>query len=463
MRPEIPEVNKRMDMQIRAGFAAFGEVNTPYEKLIEKHDGALRSLRLPNLLLTDAGIVIDDEDDASADAAIAKLKTADMDVLIVCVAGWIPTHAVIRVTDEFRHLPILLWGLCGWREGGRIVTTAEQAGTTAIRPTFEAMGYRFRYVYNSIGKPAPMERIYDFLLAAHAARALRHTRVGTMGYRDMRLYGTQFEGNSLRAVIGVEVEPMEMLEMVQLAEKASEEEISEGLAYIREHWRFEKACPEEVLRTGVAYALALTKKVRQRGWDALTLIDVDGMKRLLGFPPSMIFMLLAHWCDIPTTPENDVMGNVTQLMLKLLTGETPAYMEFYEFFENSVLIGVPDYVPENVVDGEQRVLPAAFGKLATSVLNVSRVRTGRVTCARLIYLNGRYKLHLFTGEAKRPPSWAEYGWDEPVPQLPSLELMLDCPVEEFAQKVSSQHALIAYGDHAERVRALCGLLGVEVF
>jgi len=452
-----------MDFTIKAGFAAFGEANTPYAKLVEKHDDALLQLRLKHLQIADAGIVIDDEDDASADAAIAKLKTADMDVLIVCVAGWVPSHAVIRVTDEFRHLPILLWGLCGWREGGRIVTTAEQAGTTALRAVFEAMGYRYRFVYNSIDEPLPIARIEDFLLAAHAARALRHARVGTMGYRDMRLYGTQFEGNSLRAQIGVEVEPMEMLEMVQLAETFSEAQIQEGLRYISENWRFEKPCPEDVLRTGVRYALALAKKVQSRGWDAITLIDVDGMKRLLGFPPSMIFMLLAHWCKIPTTPENDVMGNVTQIMLQLLTGEVPAYMEFYEFFKDSVLAGVPDYVPENVVEGEQTVLPAAFGKLATSVLNVSRVRTGRVTCARLVYLNGQYRMHLFTGLAETPPAWSEYGWDDPAPQLPSLLIRLDGSVAEFAEKVTSQHILIAYGDHAGRMTELCKLLGIAVF
>ena len=36
-----------------------------------------------------------------------------------------------------------------------------------------------------------------------------------MGYRDMLLYGTQYEGNSMRGQLGVEVEPYEMLEMVR--------------------------------------------------------------------------------------------------------------------------------------------------------------------------------------------------------------------------------------------------------
>ena len=97
---------------------------------------------------------------------------------------------------------VLLWGLCGWREGDRIVTTAEQAGTSALRPALEAMDYTFKYVYNVIDEPEPLEAIDTYIRAAFAAKRLRHARVGTMGYRDMLLYGTQYEGNSMRGQLG---------------------------------------------------------------------------------------------------------------------------------------------------------------------------------------------------------------------------------------------------------------------
>lgn len=445
----------------KIGFVCFGEVNTPFERLEIKHDAAINTLNNVSGNVYDAGIVIDDAAYATADAAIEKLSVADPDCLIICVAGWVPTHAVIRVTDAFRHLPMLLWGLCGWMEGDRMVTTADQAATAAIRPAFEVMHYRFKYLYNVIGKPEPIDKIEAFTNAAYTARRLRGARVGTMGYRDMLLYGTQFEGNSMRGKLGVEVEPFETLEMVQNIEKLDAQKVREGVAFVKENWKFEKACDDSILETGVKYALAIGKKIEERGYKAITLIDVDGMKKLLGFPPAMVFMLLEHYYSVLTVPENDIMGAVTQLIASGITGQTVPYLEYYEFFENSMLIGVPDFIPAAATDGNVRVLPTSFGLLSASLLNVSRVKTGLVTCMRLVYRDGAYYMHLYLADAKTPNPWEECGWTPPAPQLPSLEVIpKDCTVEEFAQKVSSQHVIVCYGDHREAVRDFCKLMNI---
>jgi L-fucose isomerase-like protein len=463
-RPNMNKATKEKDtMRNNVGFVCFGEVNTPYERLQLKHDGALLALDAINAEIIDAGIVIDDPAYKTADTAIARLKGQDMSSLILCVAGWIPTHAAIRVADEFRHVPMVLWGLCGWREGGRIITTAEQAGTTALRPAMEAMGYTFKYIYNIIDEPQPIGEIDTYIRAAYAVRKLRSARVGTMGYRDMLLYGTQFEGNSMRAQIGVEVEPFEMLEIVRAAECVDENKVAEQIGWIKANWKILKHCDDSVIEKGVRYALAIAGRAASRGYDALTLIDVDGMKKLLGFPPAIVFMLLERICGVCTTPENDVMGNVSQLMVRYLTGQAAHYMEYYEFFKDSMLIGVPDYVPVPAVDGDVELLPTAFGLLDASLLNVSKVKKGYVTCTRLYYLKGRYYMHLYTGEARRPPKWEEYGWAPPAPQLPSLEVFPDsCTVPEFARKVSSQHVIVCYGDESRAIEELCGLLGIEI-
>ena len=70
------------------GFVCFGEINTPFERLVIKHDEAQRSLAaLENAQVFDAGLVIDDDKYETADRAIQALKEHELDCIILCVAG----------------------------------------------------------------------------------------------------------------------------------------------------------------------------------------------------------------------------------------------------------------------------------------------------------------------------------------------------------------------------------------
>jgi L-fucose isomerase-like protein len=128
-------------------------------------------------------------------------------------------------------------------------------------------------------------------------------------------------------------------------------------------------------------------------------------------------------------PENDTLGAVTQLMLRSLTGQIAAYLEFYEFMDDRVLMGVPDFVPREVVDGKVTILPSRFGDFGEGLLNVSKVKTGQVTLARLTSSGDRYAMHVATGNAVTPRTWEECGWIPPAPPLPGLEVILDTPAE----------------------------------
>jgi len=392
---------------------------------------------------------------------VDALKGQDFDCLVVCIAGWIPTHAVVKVTEHFRHIPMVLWGLCGWMEGDRLVTTADQAGTTAIRKTFYDLGYTFKYVYDIIGLPSKTKTVYNYALAASAAKKLRHARSGMAGYRDMNLYGTQADGPSLKREIGPEIETFEMLEIEQRYQKITDDKKQDVIDRCMSKWNFLKAANPESMKKAAGYYLATKEICDERGYDAISLKDVDGMKKLLGFPPAPIFMLLADEEGLCTIPENDSLGNITQLMVKYLTGQCAFYLEFYEFFTDRVLAGVPDYVPAEVTDGGVTVMPAAFGELSEGILNVSKVKPGNVTMCRLTCIDGSYYMHMVTGEGITPRKWEEAGWTQPAPQLPGLEILLD-DVEDFAQKVMCQHYIISYGDNTEVITNLCDILGIEI-
>lgn len=446
---------------MKTAFVGFGEVNSPQELIKEMCIKAREEIKSLGAKVVTTDHVTDDPEGKDVRRALQELEGKSFDSLIICLAGWIPSHAVISITEAYKEKPILLWGLAGESKNGHVITPAPQAGTTALRKVFEDLGYAFKYVYNIIGKPAPLERIKSFLQAASAVENMRSTTVGMMGFRDMKLYNTLYEGLSLKNKIGTEIGYFEMLEMVGLSERVAQKEVDDLLSKIKKEWDFEKEADENFLKQGIRYYLAIKAIVEENGFDAVSLKDVDGMKKILSFPPAMIFMLLSDELNICTIPENDAMGAVTQLIVKQLTGQCAAYLEFYEFFENSVLLGVPDFVPGEVIEGRIKVKPAAFGNISGGLLNISTMKTGKLTLARLSNTGDRYTMHICIGEG-RLISWEEAGWDYPAPQLPSLEIFLEGEVEAFVQKISGQHYIIAYGDHTEALRDFCRLKGIAI-
>ena len=396
--------------------------------------------------------------------AIADLSRGDFDFLVVCVAGWIPTHTVIDVISHFKDKPMVVWGLTGHYQDGRLVTTAAQAGTTALRDPMDALGFAFKYIFDSVDSPyAGADKVLEFGKVARAAALLKHAKIGFMGYRDMTLYGTLADGASLRRIIGPDIEVFQMLEIVQMMEELDAADVTSVIEELRETWSFAQPVPDSALATGVQMYLAVMEKVKERGYEAVSLVDVDGVKKLLHFPPALPLLLLADMGGVASIPENDCLGSVTQLIVRYLTGQTGAYLEFYEFFKDALLMGVPDYVPTQIVDGPTTVLPwPGFGGLKDGILNISKVRTGEATICRLASRGDRYTMHIVHGEARAPRSWEEAGWEPPAPQLPSIEFVPDCTVDEFAQQVYGQHYILAYGDHTDGLANLCELLGIAV-
>ena len=254
-----------------------------------------------------------------------------------------------------------------------------------------------------------------------------------------------------------------MLEVVQLMEALDPDRVAGVVDEIRAEWTFEQPVPNSALETGVRMYLAVMEKVAERGYEAISLVDVDGVKKLLHFPPALPLLLLVDKGGVASIPENDGLGAVTQLIVRYLTEQVGAYLEFYEFFCDRLLMGVPDYVPSEIVAGPVRVLPwPGFGGLKDGILNVSKIRTGQATICRLASRGDQYTMHIVVGEAVAPRPWEEAGWEPPAPQLPSIEFIPECSVDEFAQKVFGQHYIIAYGDHRQALQDLSCLLGIRV-
>lgn len=443
--------------KIKAGFVGFGCSAYPREVIEKRSKEAKEGVK-------NKGIEVVYTDPVStlkeANRAIEDLSKEKIDFLILCIASWIESPMVMAVAREFSHKPILLWGLGGYTQNGSLISPASQAGTSSLREPFEAIGLKFKYIYDWPDSPMNLDKVESFAQVVQAVKKLAHARVGMMGYADMGLYVTMFDGLSLRGKIGPEVEVFDMLEITQKMQKVREEDISSLLEKMRQEWEFTSEVQDEILAKAARIYFAFKERIKEGGYEAISIKCVEGMKKYMNFPPCMILTLLAD--EIPAICEDDALGSVSQLIVKYLTEQPAPYVEMYEFMKDRILVGVCGFVPPGVVEGKVRVSGyGGWGGSSVGVMNVSQMRTGKVTLMRLFSRGDQYKMHILSGKGVAPRKWEELGWKPPAPHFPSLEVILDTPVEEFAQKVTSQHYLVAYGDHREKLEDLCKILNIE--
>jgi hypothetical protein len=79
--------------------------------------------------------------------------------------------------------------------------------------------------------------------------------------------------------------------------------VAKVVADLKDEWTFEEPVPNSVPEVGARMCLAVMGKVLERGYEAVSLVDVDGVKKLLHFPPAPPLLLQSRrWAAIFPQP-----------------------------------------------------------------------------------------------------------------------------------------------------------------
>lgn len=445
---------------VRVVMLHLGDQQYPQDQLgaaIERVRAGVRSL--PGVQLIACHTIMKDED---ADRAAEALGGIDCQAIICNFVSWHITPYAMRVLKNFRATPILVWGIGGRTdESGKLDSPAAAAAVTAIVPLLKEMGYKYEVICEKPDEELRLEDVQRFLRVAAAYEAVRNARIGLIGYADMGLYSCAYDKTLAFDKLGVDIEDYFSYEITAMMDAFSGEEVQRVVEEIKGEMAFENKIEDSVLAKVARLYLAMRGKREARGLDAISIKCVCGVTGQMGFNPCLAQSLLADK-DCCVICECDAYGMLTGIMLSRVTGQASAFVENYEVFDDSVLVGVCGFVPKDFVAGGQRIRSANLGEFNTGVSNVSKMKTGLVTYARLYQSEGRYKLFLALGEALPNPKWTESGWVEPTPDFPSVLLKPGMSVQDYLERVPGQHIVMVYGDWVREMKALCKLLDVEV-
>ena len=390
--------------------------------------------------------------------AIRELKNQPWDFLIVNVINWIDPRAATRLLYEFRNEPVVLYSKGGTTEGGTLVSPAAGAGSTALRFPMERWGMKFRYLFNGPDMPMDTAGIVRFGRAAQAVKRLRSARVGIVGFNDMGLYTTGFNVTSLRGATGVEVESVDMLQLDRRMAALDAATVKTELERVTVDWEYPLGKPPiETIEKSIRLYMATIDICREKNFSAISYKCVEGLPAHMGVVHSVPSALVAS-AGYPYVDEDDVGNLVAELMLKYLSGESVAFIEHYEHHPDWILLGVDGYMPLQMTVGKPQVKSIST-VLLQGLVFCTPMRTGRMTLACLSEDRSGYRMHIATGEAKKPPQWVEMG--VPLPSWPSVKLFPDTSVRSILDHVQSQHFAAVFGDFAGELKDLCYLLGIQ--
>jgi len=435
-----------------------GDAQYPQDRLAGAIDSVRKAVRsIPLADVVYEGTIMED---VSADKVANDVKALVFDAIIVNYVSWHITPYVMRTLIDHKDKPVLVWGIGGWVENGKLFAPAATAGTTAIIPALKEMGFKYMLVNEKPDEPRRVADVERFIRVAGAVKAVRHSRIGLFGYADMGLYSCAYNKTLAYRKLGVDIEDYLAYDMADKMASFSEEEVKAEMKNILANSRQFNEIPEKTLEKVTRLYLMMKEKRDGRHLDAVSIKCVYGVTQM-GFNPCLAQTLLADR-DTAVICECDAYGMLTGIIMQSVTGKQSGFVEHYEVFDDSILVGICGFIPRDFIEGDFTIRAANLGEFNYGISNVSKMKTGEVTYARLYETDGEYKLFLNKGEALPNPKWTEAGWCEPTPDFPSVLLKPGMDLQHYQETVPGQHIIIVYGDYVKDLELFCRFMGIEV-
>lgn len=176
------------------------------------------------------------------------------------------------------------------------------------------------------GDDALSARIGQTLRALSARMALEGARIGVVGGLAMTFYNMEVSSDRLLRQLGVWTEHVDMHRLTDLmaaqsdGDVATERAAMTGAATVR-------GVSDEQMDLTVRAALALRRIAVDGGYDALAVSDWPALQENPGMHPGAAFSWLEEQDGLPVASEGDILGAVTQLVAKALTGRVGCLLD----------------------------------------------------------------------------------------------------------------------------------------
>jgi L-fucose isomerase-like protein len=349
---------------------------------------------LPHAVFADEPAI----DDASLDRAIAGLRAAGCDALIVLQ----PTMGDGRLTPRLAQRwpdPIVLWAT-GENPDSDRVSACTLVGAHNVAALLRQIDHPFELV------SGPPE---DGATLAAVDRAVRVTAtVARLCRANVRLVGDHAPGfidlhvdpARLRRDVGVRMQRVALDALFDALSAVDDDDAKADMATQRD-WSRAGEISDDALLASSRYYLAIERMMDRDALDALALRCWPELPTQLGVWPYLAFVRLAETGRL-IAMEGDLDGAVTLLIGKLLGAGVGYISDWLEHDQGSITLWHQGEAPPQWCDPASLALDRHFNNDKPVVVNAQLAADRDLTIARLWSCDGRYHLAGVEGRTIKP-------------------------------------------------------------
>lgn len=403
----------------------------------------------------------------SAKSAADKFKEANVDSLIACCVMWSEDQPLLRVLEELRDTPLLLW--C-WTPGTALpesltaldlIRWSGPVGAQQISGALRRSGRKFTFLIGNHNEKETIREIQEFLAAAAVARSLRHARIGVLPYRYDVMTNTWVDEFDLMSKIGLDVIYISVGQLASSAASVRDEEVKSYVDGLQGMHVSAQVSPKG-LSEAARISLAVAKIVKDQRLDAISIGDCnDELHTVLNCRPCL-YLPSVFEQGVVVGCEADLLGVLAQLMLARLSGQPTLFTEIftYDKQQNQILVGHPGMHDIRLAESRSAVTITPdyeYPKEEAGVWMAFCVKPGPVTL--LAISSGRGGFHFVATKGEALPAKGK------LQGYPNALVKLDMPLKSFFAATTAvgttQHWALVPGDLRAVISKLAIVLDID--
>ena len=382
--------------------------------------------------------------------ASRRCVEADVDVALIFFSSWANEEVPNAIASELADYPILLWSI------PKPESLISPCGLISASSNLTRIGRKFGYVFGSIDDPETLRRIESYARVCAAAKRLRRSRIGVVGYNCPGMIDVTFSEIEVKR-LGPQLVHLSLAELLDRCES-----VDEGRA-VKEVEELERRVGgievgRESLINAVRMYYALRELSDEHKLDAITVRCWPELREQRGLIPCYGLSRLSDE-GVMGACECDVLGAATQLIAYWLTGIPAFNGDFGAIYpeENAIQLWHCGAASTRLSESLSDIHVRSHAQVGVGVTLEFPLKPGRVTITRITRpVNGKFRILIAGGEVLRL---------SPEERGNPAKVRLDDPLESFLAALVKggveHHLIVAYGDIRKELFLLSDVLDLE--